>query len=69
MPPRNEGRLYVDPEVLQRLGKTEGELLDMGLREFAELSFRKGITWKVGSDGVAPGLTIRFERNQEAPHG
>lgn len=55
--------LFVGPDVLLILGKTEAELLDMGLREFAELSFSKGIVWEIGDDGVAPGLTIRIERH------
>lgn len=66
---KGEAPFYVDPEVLHLLGKTEDELLNMGTREFAELSFQKGVVWEVGNDGVAPGLTIRLRKRRSPMEG
>ena len=58
MPPASE-LLSIDAEVLRTLGKTAEEIASMGLREFAELSYSKGIRWSVSADGGRiPGLTI-----------
>lgn len=57
-PPISE-LLSIDANVLRTLGKTADEIACMGLREFAELSYAKGIRWNVSADGGRiPGLTI-----------
>jgi len=49
---------FVDPRVEALLGKSSTELADMGLREFFELAWSKGVEFQVRQDGLAPGLTI-----------
>lgn len=69
LPPAHE-LIHVDPEVLAILGRTVEELAAMGLAEFAELSYRKGIVWKVSADGDGPrSLNVRIDRGQPAEGG
>lgn len=63
VPPTNE-ILSIDSEVLQILGKSAEEIAKMGLREFADLSYEKGIEWTVGHGGRVKGLTITIERDE-----
>lgn len=59
--------LSIDAEVLAILGKSVDEIAAMGLREFADLSFSKGIEWKVSADGGrVKGLTITIQRDQSS---
>lgn len=65
--PPNSELFSIDPEVLAILGKTVDEIAAMGCREFAELSYSKGIRWAVSAEGGRiKGLTITIEREQQA---
>lgn len=63
--PPNDQLLSIDAAVLDLLGKTVDEIAAMGLREFAELSYSRGIVWDVSAEGGRiKGLTITI-RNEE----
>lgn len=66
--PPNSELLSIDQEVLDILGKSVDEIAAMGCREFAELSYAKGIEWTVSAEGGRiKGLTITIERTAAPP--
>jgi hypothetical protein len=64
-----ESMLSIDQEVLAILGKTAGEIAEMGLHEFAALSYSKGIVWTVERGGRVQGLTVSIKHDQESMKG
>jgi hypothetical protein len=62
-PNREMSLLSIDREVLVILGKTADEIAAMSCGEFAELSYSKGIKWRVAIDGGRiKGLTIHISK-------
>lgn len=63
--PPNSELFSIDPEVLAILGKTVDEIADMSARDFALLSYSKGIEWTLNPDGGrVKGLTLTIAREQ-----
>jgi hypothetical protein len=64
--PPNSELFSIDPEVLAVLGKTVDEIADMTAREFADLSYSKGIEWTVSAEGGRiRGLTMTFNQSPQ----
>ena len=69
--PIPEGLIHIDDEVLRILGVTPEQIASMGLREFAELSFDRGVVWQVSSRKAGKGkggLAIVVDAAIHNPH-
>ena len=62
--PERDSIFFPDDAALKALGVTREELWNMDLRTLAGRALERGYCIEVGRDGVAPGLTVRFEDEQ-----
>lgn len=61
--------LFLTEGTEARLGLTREQIGDMGLRDFVEHCYDRGIVVQFGLDGIAPGLTVDFAPEKEAANG
>ena len=63
-PPMNE-IFFPSEAVLTALGVTREQLFDMDLRTLSALALSKGLKLAVRKGGVAPGVTVTIDADQQ----